>query len=300
MYYYVYDSFVKKDKQAFRRLEKVNAGLTRFGMLGEIAESDSRQGVRDMVQQGIDKGHSTIVVIGDNRTLHEAANAVLAHEHVALGMIPVGGDISLAHSLGIDDLEALPEVLSARKVEKIDLGVVNDQVFIGSLDFYGSSAILDQQKVRLMRRSPLVRLKGFFSYLKKAEARELDLEVDSMYRIHARTPHLSFVNIRTSDVAGDVKGKQARVRFDSNMGRLHLVIVDDLPRNVLYRHSGHITDREYERIPHTSFFEGDRFAISSPQPLDLWADNVHIGTTPATIGIIPKQLKMIVGKRRLF
>src|SRR5437773_2712439 len=107
MYYYVYDAFVKQNKQALRQLDKINFKLTQLDMLGEVAEVSKFRPMKRVIDDGLAKGHTTIIIIGDNRSLNQAAMCVVGKQNVVLGMIPVGPYTSLGRAFGLDNPETI-------------------------------------------------------------------------------------------------------------------------------------------------------------------------------------------------
>lgn len=297
MYYYVYDSFVKKDKQAERILQKVNIRLTELDMLGETAEVNKIRDMRRLIQEGIDKGHSTIVIVGDDSSLNRAANCVLGKKEVVLGTIPVGRNISLARSLGLDNPEQIADILVARKVEQLDLGVVNNQVFLGSLECGIRTSKQERNgnstgglRGKLLNLQSLLTSRG-------RRMMKIRFDIDRKYHATALTRHCSIVNLRTF---GGGAGLKSKINTCSNNEELDLVVLDNLSRSLLYRYSTAVNNGNYEDVPHTSFIQGYRFKITCDYRIDLWADGQQIGRTPAEVGVIPKELRMIVGKQRMF
>jgi YegS/Rv2252/BmrU family lipid kinase len=79
------------------------------------------------------KNAEALVVGGGDGTLRAAANAALKRD-IALGVLPLGTMNLLAKDLSIPlELQNAVEVLSRGHVRKIDVGVVNDQIFLNKV-----------------------------------------------------------------------------------------------------------------------------------------------------------------------
>ncbi len=307
MYYYVTDSFVKQDKAALRILNKVNFKLTQLDMLGEVAEVTKYRPMKRVIEDGIAKGHTTIIIIGDNRSLNQAAMCVIGKPQIVLGLIPVGQQVSLGRALGLDRVDELADILAARKVEKLDVGVVNNRIFLGALEI---GVTTDLQTGQAGGRAGAKAATGAPSVLRKfADASKLlfsgskwtgitiACKVDGKYKLTAATQHCAIVNMRLRAGADVAEG--ARLLTKSNDAELDLVVLDDMPKGVLYKQFDSFRAARYEEIPHTSFVRGYKFQITSQPHLPIWADSSQVAETPAVVGVLPKELRMIVGKERM-
>ncbi len=71
-----------------------------------------------------DKAEHTIVILGGDGTVNEVINGISYPEKVTLGYIPTGSgnDFSRSYSFPSDPMKALDIVLSAGRIQKLDLG----------------------------------------------------------------------------------------------------------------------------------------------------------------------------------
>ncbi|MFH1029804.1 MAG: diacylglycerol kinase family protein [bacterium] len=134
MYYYIYDSFLNERKYD-RSLAKVENRLANFEINGKITKLSKLKSAEDNVLEEIKKGALNIVAVGDDSTILRIINIIADVDDVVLGIIPFGERCEIASLLGVPLGEAACEVLSSRKIERIDLGKVNNKYFISSLDF---------------------------------------------------------------------------------------------------------------------------------------------------------------------
>ena len=136
MYYYIYDSFVS-DPRFAREIDKIETRLTDLGISGHVARLSLFRNAREMIRDEVRRGLSGGVAVGNDETVGRVIDAV-ADQGVVFGMIPVGTPNTIARMLGIPYGVAACDALSARRVEKIDVGIVNGHRFItgiSSLDF---------------------------------------------------------------------------------------------------------------------------------------------------------------------
>ena len=86
MYYYIFD--VRKCKNR-RQIETIKDKLTELGISGEFVVPDRIRPARDLAEQGVFKGYSTIVAIGSDDLIDEVASIMLSKQQV-FGVIPLG------------------------------------------------------------------------------------------------------------------------------------------------------------------------------------------------------------------
>lgn len=131
MYYYIYDSFLN-DKKYLPTLHKIEARLMDLGINGRIEKMSLLKSLREIVEDALKKGATTIVAVGNDETVSKIIS-FLPNLSTTLGIIPIGDNNKIATTLGIPINEAACDTLSSRIIEKIDLGKANDYYFISSL-----------------------------------------------------------------------------------------------------------------------------------------------------------------------
>ena len=87
MYYYIFD--VRKCKNR-RQIETIKDHLSDLGISGEFAVPDRIRPARDLAEQGVFKGYSTIVAIGADDLIDEVASVMLSKQQV-FGVVPLVG-----------------------------------------------------------------------------------------------------------------------------------------------------------------------------------------------------------------
>ncbi len=128
MYLYIYDEFIQ-DKRFEKDILQIENRLTDLGIAGKVARLALFRDPAEMIRDEVRRGVTTVVVVGNDRTVHKVLEA-LAKEKVVLGLIPLGSPLALAETLGVPVGLAACDVLSARIVEAVDLGTVNGRRFL--------------------------------------------------------------------------------------------------------------------------------------------------------------------------
>ncbi|MEK7452063.1 MAG: diacylglycerol kinase family protein [Patescibacteria group bacterium] len=129
MYCYLYDDFIQGNKRFEKELALVENRLTDLGIAGKISRLALFRNAEEMIRDEIDKGVTTVVVLGNDDTVRKVLN-VLAESRVVFGIIPIGPKNELARLMGVPEGVAACDILSSRRVETIDIGLVNGRKFI--------------------------------------------------------------------------------------------------------------------------------------------------------------------------
>ncbi len=129
MYCYLYDEFIQEDKRFEKQLHLIENRLTDLGIAGKISRLALFRNAEEMIRDEIDRGVSTVVVLGNDETIRKVIH-VVSDSDVVLGIIPIGPNNELARLMGIPLGVAACDVLSARRVETIDIGTVNGRKFV--------------------------------------------------------------------------------------------------------------------------------------------------------------------------
>jgi diacylglycerol kinase family enzyme len=133
---YIYDDYLNKSKYN-RILSRVEIRLTDLGLNGKIIRLGTIKNIRDVIQNEIRNGAKTIVAVGNNQTVNKVIGSIIDNElygffqkNVLFSIIPIGEDNSIADSLGIKRGEEACNILLARRIKKIDIGIANNYYFL--------------------------------------------------------------------------------------------------------------------------------------------------------------------------
>lgn len=153
MHVYIYDSFLAHKKYD-KILAAIETRITDLGLNGKISRLGPMKNIKSMVESEIKRGIKTVVAVGNNHTVNEAINAMTAFDKfktyknsAPLGIIPIGkGNNTIAESLGINGEEEACDILSARRIEELDLGLANNRFFLlnAAIDSQGTTIEINQ------------------------------------------------------------------------------------------------------------------------------------------------------------
>jgi len=155
MYVYIYDDYLNKGKYN-KVINRVEIRLTDLGLNGKIIRLGGIKNIKGAIQNEIKLGAKTIIAVGNNQTVNKIIGAIIDadiygdfQKKTLLGIIPVGDDNSIAASFGIKNEDDACNILLARRVEKIDLGMVNNYYFLNQCAIQSLGAILEIDKYSL-------------------------------------------------------------------------------------------------------------------------------------------------------
>jgi diacylglycerol kinase family enzyme len=131
MYYYIYDSFLNDNKYQ-KILHRIENRIVDLGINGKIGRMSMLISPEKMVREEIQKGAKTIVVVGNDKTIDKVLSAV-AEKDVTLGIIPVGKENNIAKILGIPEGSLACDIISQRRITKIDLIKANEKYCLSNI-----------------------------------------------------------------------------------------------------------------------------------------------------------------------
>jgi diacylglycerol kinase (ATP) len=119
-----------------KRWPEAEAALKAAGVKFELAVSERKGQIVDLVRQAVQAGFSPIIVAGGDGSIGDAVNglakAAMSDREVLgpFGIMPLGSANDLVYSLGLPtDLKAAAEVIAAGRTKAMDLGRLNDKYF---------------------------------------------------------------------------------------------------------------------------------------------------------------------------
>ncbi len=171
---------------AAERLESHAATLAEFG-ISEIFKTKESGDESQLTLAAIDRGFTTILVVGGDGTCSRVAEAILeSGSGCALAVLPCGTGNDIAKTLGVNEMPArdIARLVAGGTTTRMDVGRVEQHYFLNSLGFGFVASVLEAtQHVHF--------LKGDAVYIYSALAqlftyRGLSVSADSISNSHAR------------------------------------------------------------------------------------------------------------------
>lgn len=246
-----------------------------------------------------------IAVLGGDGTVHDAINGFLIHgepirSEATLIVLNAGTGGDFARGLGLprDPFAGVARLASAT-LQPLDLGWIQcldrkgqrtGRAFVNVADVGLAGDVV----ARVNRTTK--KLGGFASFLlgtltalAKAEAKPMQLSVDGGTPEAGRWVMLSVAN--GTHFGG---GMALCPSADPGDGRFDLVTLGDLDRRTLYTHLPHLYRGKHLALPGVTHRSMRTLHVDTDQPVWVEADGELIGTTPATIRIVPAALHVLV------
>jgi len=148
-----------------KRWPEAEAALKNAGVDFDLAVSESKGQIVNLVEQAAREGCSPIIIAGGDGSLGDAVNglarAATSTEQTLgpLGIMPMGSANDLAYALGLPtDLNEAAKVIAKGKTRAMDLGTLNGHYFVNN------SAIALEPYVTT-KHEKIHAIKGMFRYL---------------------------------------------------------------------------------------------------------------------------------------
>jgi YegS/Rv2252/BmrU family lipid kinase len=272
--------------------DKLKDRLKELGIAGEFAKSTGVGDVNRLAKIAIEKGYKTIVAVGGDGTINEVINA-LSNTDIALGIIPIGNNNELANMLGIGDWTSACNILAARKVENIDLGKINDRVFITAVSLGFDNEISELKKN--LKPSTFNKINFVTKAATKAKTYKpihLELNFDNnKYAVETDCFNLSISN------SAFLSYLPQKSRPQDNM--LDAVLITQLRFKDILSYAQGTLDIS-KKPGQVSLFHTKKVTIKTKNPIPVSADGKVITETPVTIEVSDRKLKVIVSRKRHF
>jgi YegS/Rv2252/BmrU family lipid kinase len=265
-----------------------NAGVP----IAQVVAVTDRAHTSRLLQHEIQSGARLVIVGGGDGTLSECADH-LVHTDVAMGVLPLGTGNTFARSLGLPlDLNTTAKVLAAGHIEAIDVGRVNQQVFLNSVALGLSTEIAQALNKRVKRRLgllawPYVGIRVLWNH------HPLKLAVSANDEVrHLRTHQILVVNGRY--VAGPIT---ATPNASVQDGDLDVFTLGGAHRGSLFRTTFRWLRGRHLNDPNARYFTTQKLRIESMRrPLPANVDGEINETTPLEIELLRHALKVVVPK----
>lgn len=284
-----------------RRLAQASERLASLGhaVTGTLTES---AGHATRLAKSNAPDFEIIAALGGDGTVNEVANGLMAvepGERPALATLPVGTGNDVALTYGLAHFESAIDALakgSTRTLDVIRVQLMRDGKSVTRHALLFVAAGFAAEVIR--KTGPRVKRifgrrfsysVGLFRALASFRAPEFSVKWDGGER-SGRMFQVCAGN--TEFAAGGVMRISPGARPDD--GLLNISLVDALGRLQIVRRFPSILSGRYVEDERVDYFTGKRLEIDAVPPAELQADGDIIGTTPATIELLPGALQLVV------
>jgi Sphingosine kinase and enzymes related to eukaryotic diacylglycerol kinase len=184
----------------------------RHGLQASLHELSPGGDMDALLDRALAESPGALVAAGGDGTVNAVAARAIEHG-LALGVLPLGTLNHFARDLGLpEELDAAVRVIAAGRSRCVDVGTVNDKVFLNnaSIGLYATIVVdRERQQRRLGRGKWLALCRATMAALRDPDAFEAVIDVDGR-QLRRRTPFL-FVGNNDYIVQGPDAGQRARL-----------------------------------------------------------------------------------------
>lgn len=275
MHVYIYDEFLAKRKYE-GLLANIETRITDLGMNGKIIRLGNMKNTISLLENDLRQGIKTVVAVGDNGTVNKVLNKIIQQQDlrglnfgVPIGIIPIEKkNNSIAFSLGIKNEEDACAVLSARRIEKLDLGKIENVNSSGQKSF----------------------LKYFLSEI-SVPGLGIRAEIDKKYSVEL----LGNGELNVFNLSDQVLDKNQKLNPQD--GKMELVVKNKKSKKIGFSKQLEKSVFSFTNLVITSYATGQP---KETQKIHITIDHSLQTNLPVEITILKKKIDIIVGKNRSF
>lgn len=239
-------------------------------------------------------GVDLVIAAGGDGTIHAVAGGLI-NTKSTLGIIALGTMNNIARSLSIpEDIKAASHIIGDGKTSEVDVGVINDHVFL-EVAGIGLEAALFPAAEEIKKPGWQSTFHGFFSGLATLFAFPVIGFKVSFDGHRSR----SYRGLQITVCNTPYYGVHLQVAPGTKMddGLLDAVIYKNFSKLEYIRHAISITQGKRVLQPKITRRKIKTMQVRADHPVEIHADGVPHGHTPATISIIPAALRVRIPAR---
>lgn len=266
-------------------------GLRDNGIEPELLYTTPEDEGYGLARRAAAAGTELVIAVGGDGTVHAVANGLIG-THSILGIIPTGTMNNLAHSLNIPDtLPAACVAIANGETRNIDVGQINDQIFI-EVAGIGLEAALFPAAEEIKHSGLLSTLHGTLSGLKTLlgfKAARLRITVNGGQRRPYRAIQLTICNAPFYGVHFQMASE---IVMDD--GLLDVFIYRNFSKLEYLCHAFSISQGRRPYQPKIKRLRVQSLRVAADAPMEIQVDGQPFGYTPAEIKVLPGALRMRV------
>ena len=253
----------------------------------------------ELAQKAADKGIDLIVSIGGDGTVNEIVNGIMKSKNdPSLGIIPLGwaNDFIKSTDIPSDIIEAC-KILIKGKTKKIDIGVINNQIYFANICGIGFDAEVALLANKMKSKHPNLRILSAFVYifatvkklLSPFSYHNVKIKFDGQ-EIHSKILFIAISN-------GKIYGGRFKITPEAILddGLLEVCVVEEMGRFKYLSIIPKVFKGTHASIKGVNFYRAKEVIIQSSETiLAQVSGEVIEGQKEFNITLLPKSLKLIV------
>src|SRR2546423_4177927 len=274
--------------------EMILSALRTYGIEPEVWHTTLEDTGEGMAKKAADENVDLVIAAGGDGTVHAVARGLIKREP-PLAIIPMGTMNNLAHSLGIPlPLEAACAIIAKGETRVIDVGIINEQTFL-EVAGIGIEAVLFPAAEEFKSPGFLPMVRGVIDGLRALLAYKPTKIRISFDDKKARSYQAIQVTICNAPFYGIHFQIAPNILMDD--GLLDVVIFKNFSKLEYIRHAMSISQGRRVFQPKITHRRVKSLRISTDHPVEIQADGLPHGYTPAAVTINAGALQVRVPVR---
>jgi YegS/Rv2252/BmrU family lipid kinase len=272
--------------KALEALPAVQAELDRLGAPHRAITTRSSEHAADEAARAAQQGETVAALSGDGMLRPLAA--ALKNSAAALAIIPCGRGNDLARVLGVPTDPAEAARVAATGAERlIDVANVDGAQFVGIASFG-----FDSEANRIANEAKLVRGNAVYLY---AALRALAAWKPAAFTVtvDGARHELSGYSVAVGNSKAYGGGMIVLPDAELDDGKLDVLISTGAPKLTFLRGVFQTFTAAHVDSPHATFLRGEVIEVGSDRPFVIYGDGDPIGTTPATVRVDSRCLRVV-------
>ena len=267
--------------------QAILAGLRALKIEPEIYHTSPEDTGQGLSTRAAQEGADMIIAAGGDGTIHAVARGLVGTRCI-LGIIPVGTMNNLARSLNIPEtIEAACAVIASGETCAIDVGKINDQIFL-EVAGVGLEAALFPLAEEIKQPGLLSTLHGMIAGLITLLTYR-PAKISISYDEHRRRRYQALqVTICNSPFYGAHLQVAPHALMDD--GLLDVVVFKNFSKREYILHALSISQGRRAYQPKITYRRVKSLRINSEQPVEIQADGELQGLTPVFVTVLPGTL----------
>jgi len=282
-----------------KHLNTVLKYLKENGLNFKVCTTSHQGEAMELAQNAADNGAELIVSVGGDGTVNEIVNGIMKSKNdPPLGIIPLGwaNDFIKSTNIPSDIFEAC-KILIKGKTKKIDIGIINDQIYFANICGVGFDAEVAQLANQMKNKHPNLHILSAFVYvfatvkklLSPFSCHNVKIKFDGQ-EIHSKILFIAISN-------GKFYGGRFKITPEAIIddGLFEVCTVEEMGRFKYLSIIPKVFKGTHASIKGVNFYRAKEVVIQSSEPiLAQVSGEVIEGQKEFTITLLPKSLKLIV------
>jgi len=273
--------------------------LKKKGLNYKVCTTSHQGEAVELAQKAADNGAELIVSVGGDGTVNEIVNGIMKSKNSpALGIIPLGWANDFIKSTNIpSEIIKACKILIKGKTKKIDVGLINNQIYFANICGIGFDAEVTHLANQLKNRHPnwntLSAYIYVFATIKKLLSpfgyHEVKIKIDGQ----ETQSKILFIAVGN----GKIYGGRFKITPEAILddGLLEVCVVEEMGRFKYLMSIPKVFKGTHRSIKGINFYRAKEIIIESSEPiLAQVSGEVIEGQKKFIITLLPKRLKLIV------